>query len=98
VVLNELSFRFNRRTSASRGKCSIPWPRLAVLAALVPFEELVKPQPIVLGARYRNNPHPFSSFKMKATPEKSSGIWREQTQEWHGNPRDSVPTEFLSLS
>ena len=47
--LDEFTFRFNRRTSASRGKLFYRLAQQAVLAAPVPFDELVKPQPIVLG-------------------------------------------------
>jgi hypothetical protein len=46
--LNEFTFRFNRRTSASRGKL---FYRLAQAVHIepVPFAKLVKPQPIVPG-------------------------------------------------
>jgi transposase-like protein len=47
--LDEFTFRFNRRTSASRGKLFYRLAQQAVQAAPVPFEKLVKPQPIVSG-------------------------------------------------
>jgi transposase-like protein len=47
--LNEFTFRFNRRTSASRGKLFYRLAQQAVQVAPVPFTELVKPQPIAVG-------------------------------------------------
>ena len=47
--LDEFTFRFNRRTSASRGKMFYRLAQQAVQAASVPFAALVKPQPILLG-------------------------------------------------
>jgi hypothetical protein len=47
--LDEFTFRFNRRTSASRGKLFYRLAQQAVQAAPVPFAALVKPQPFVLG-------------------------------------------------
>jgi hypothetical protein len=47
--LDEFTLRFNRRTSASRGKLFYRLAQQAMLVAPVPFEKLVKPQPIVFG-------------------------------------------------
>jgi len=47
--LNEFTFRFNRRTSASRGKLFYRLAQQAVQIEPVPFAQLVKPQPIVSG-------------------------------------------------
>jgi len=47
--LNEFTFRFNRRTSASRGKLFYRLAQQAVQIAPVPFAKLVKPQPIASG-------------------------------------------------
>jgi transposase-like protein len=44
--LNEFAFRFNRRTSASRGKLFYRLVQQAVQIAPVPFVKLVKPQPV----------------------------------------------------
>ena len=45
--LDEFAFRFNRRTSASRGKLFYRLAQQAVQIAPAPFATLVKPQPIV---------------------------------------------------
>ena len=45
--LNEFTFRFNRRTSASRGKLFYRLAQQAVQMEPVPFAKLVKPEPIV---------------------------------------------------
>ena len=42
--LNEFTFRFNRRTSASRGKLFYRLAQQAVLAAPAPFDSLVTPK------------------------------------------------------
>lgn len=47
--LNEFTFRFNRRTSASRGKLFYRWAQQAVQIGPVPFAKLVKPQPVGSG-------------------------------------------------
>jgi len=47
--LNEFSFRFNRRTSASRGKLFYRLAQQAVQVDPVPFASLVNPQPIAFG-------------------------------------------------
>jgi hypothetical protein len=47
--LNEFTFRFNRRTSSSRGKLFYRLAQQAVQIGPVPFAKLVKPQPIVPG-------------------------------------------------
>src|SRR5215469_2111617 len=47
--LNEFTFRFNRRTSASRGKLFYGLAQQAVQVDPVPFASLVKPQPIAFG-------------------------------------------------
>ena len=44
--LNEFTFRFNRRTSASRGKLFYRLVQQAVQIEPVPFAKLVKPQPV----------------------------------------------------
>jgi len=47
--LNVSTFRFNRRTSASRGKLFYRLAQQAVQIEPVLFAKLVKPQPIVSG-------------------------------------------------
>jgi transposase-like protein len=47
--LNEFTFRFNRRTSASRGKLFYRLAQQAVHVDPAPFASLVKPQPIAFG-------------------------------------------------
>jgi transposase-like protein len=47
---NEFTFRFNRRTSASRGKLFYRLAQQAVQIEPVPFAKLVKPQPVGLVA------------------------------------------------
>ena len=47
--LNEFTFRFNRRTSASRGKLFYRLAQQAVQIEPVPFVKLTKPQPVVFG-------------------------------------------------
>ncbi|MFP5206662.1 MAG: IS1595 family transposase [Acidobacteriota bacterium] len=47
--LNEFTFRFNRRTSASRGKLFYRLTQQAVQIEHVPFTKLVKPQPVAPG-------------------------------------------------
>jgi transposase-like protein len=47
--LNEFTFRFNRRTSASRGKLFYLLAQQAVHVDPAPFARLVKPQPIAFG-------------------------------------------------
>jgi hypothetical protein len=49
TYLNEFTFRFNRRTSASRGKLFYRLAQQAVHIEPVPFANLAKPQPIVSG-------------------------------------------------
>lgn len=44
--LNEFTFRFNRRRSASRGKLFYRLAQQAVQIEPVPFAKLVKPQPL----------------------------------------------------
>jgi len=44
--LNEFTFRFNRRKSASRGKLFYRLAQQAVQIDPVPFAKLVKPQPV----------------------------------------------------
>jgi transposase-like protein len=44
--LNEFTFRFNRRTSASRGKLFYRLVQQAVQIAPVPYDSLTKPQPL----------------------------------------------------
>lgn len=44
--LDEFTFRFNRRTSKSRGKLFYRLAQQAVHIAPVPFDELIKPQPL----------------------------------------------------
>lgn len=46
--LDEFTFRFNRRTSKSRGKLFYRLAQQAVQVGPVPFATLVKPQPVVL--------------------------------------------------
>ncbi len=47
--LNELTFRFNRRTSTSRGKLFYRLAQQAVQIEPVPFAKLVQPQRVVPG-------------------------------------------------
>ena len=47
--LNEFTFRFNRRKSASRGKLFYRLAQQAVQIEPVPFASLVKPQQVVRG-------------------------------------------------
>jgi transposase-like protein len=47
--LDEFTFRFNRRTSKSRGKLFYRLAQQAVQTSPVPFAILVKPQPVVSG-------------------------------------------------
>jgi hypothetical protein len=47
--LNEFTFRFNRRTSASRGKLFYRLAQQVIQTEPVPFAKLVKPQPIGVG-------------------------------------------------
>jgi carotenoid cleavage dioxygenase-like enzyme len=47
--LDEFVFRFNRRTSASRGKLFYRLAQQAVQVDPVPFAMLTKPQPVGLG-------------------------------------------------
>lgn len=47
--LNEFTFRFNRRTSSSRGKLFYRLAQQAVQIEPVPFAKLTKPQPVVAG-------------------------------------------------
>lgn len=47
--LDEFTFRFNRRTSASRGKLFYRLAQQAVQIGPAPFATLVKPQPVALG-------------------------------------------------
>ncbi len=47
--LNEFTFRFNRRTSASRGKLFYRLAQQAVQIEPIPFAKLVKPQPVGVG-------------------------------------------------
>jgi len=47
--LDEFTFRFNRRTSKSRGRLFYRLAQQAVLVGPVPFATLVKPQPVVSG-------------------------------------------------
>jgi transposase-like protein len=47
--LNEFIFRFNRRTSTSRGKLFYRLAQQAVQIEPVPFVKLTKPQPVVSG-------------------------------------------------
>jgi len=46
--LDEFTFRFNRRTSASRGKLFYRLAQQAVQVDPAPFATLIKPQPLVL--------------------------------------------------
>ena len=48
-ALNEFTFRFNRRTSASRGKLFYRLVQQAVSVEPAPFRVITKPQPIVYG-------------------------------------------------
>jgi transposase-like protein len=48
--LNEFTFRFNRRTSASRGKLFYRLAQQAVQMGPIPFAKLVEPQPVAAGA------------------------------------------------
>jgi transposase-like protein len=47
--LDEFTFRFNRRNSASRGKLLYRLAQQAVQVAPVPFDSLLKPQPLGVG-------------------------------------------------
>ena len=47
--LNEFTFRFNRRNTASRGKLFYRLEQQAVQIEPVPFAKLVKPQPVGVG-------------------------------------------------
>jgi hypothetical protein len=47
--LDEFTFRFNRRTSASRGKLFYRLTQQSVQAGPAPFATLVKPQPVTFG-------------------------------------------------
>lgn len=47
--LDEFTFRFNRRTSASRGKLFYRLTQQSVQAGPAPFATLVKPQPVAFG-------------------------------------------------
>ena len=47
--LDEFTFRFNRRTSKSRGKLFYRLAQQAVQVGPAPFATLVKPQPVVSG-------------------------------------------------
>lgn len=47
--LNEFTFRFNRRTSASRGKLFYRLAHQALLVDPAPFQAIVKTQPVVYG-------------------------------------------------
>jgi hypothetical protein len=49
AYLDEFTFRFNRRTSKSRGKLFYRLAQQAVQVGPVPFATLVKQQPIVSG-------------------------------------------------
>jgi transposase-like protein len=49
AYLNEFTFRFNRRTSASRGKLFYRLAQQAVQMAPAPFATLIKPQPLGVG-------------------------------------------------
>ena len=46
--LDEFAFRFNRRTSASRGKLFYRLVQQAVQVGAVPFSTIIKPQPLVV--------------------------------------------------
>jgi len=48
-LLDEFTFRFNRRKSKSRGKLFYRLAQQAVQVGPVPFATLVKPQPVVYG-------------------------------------------------
>jgi transposase-like protein len=47
--LNEFTFRFNRCTSASRGKLFYRLIEQAVLVKPAPFQDIIHPQPVVYG-------------------------------------------------
>jgi hypothetical protein len=47
--LDEFTFRFNRRTSKSRGKLFYRLAQQSIQTDPIPFATLVKPQPIVFG-------------------------------------------------
>jgi hypothetical protein len=47
--LDEFTFRFNRRTSASRGKLFYRLAQQTVQTDPAPFATLVKPQPVAFG-------------------------------------------------
>jgi transposase-like protein len=47
--LDEFTFRFNRRTSASRGKLFYRLAQQVVQVGPAPFATLIKPQPVALG-------------------------------------------------
>jgi hypothetical protein len=47
--LDEFTFRFNRRTSKSRGKLFYRLAQQAVQVGPAPFSTLVKPQPVAVG-------------------------------------------------
>jgi hypothetical protein len=47
--LNEFTFRFNRRTSKSRGKLFYRLDQQAVLVGPAPFASLINPQPAAFG-------------------------------------------------
>jgi transposase-like protein len=49
AYLDEFTFRFNRRTSASRGKLFYRLAQQAVQVEPAPFATLIKPQPVGLG-------------------------------------------------
>jgi len=49
AYLNEFTFRFNRRTSASRGKLFYRLAQQAVEVAPAPFATLIKPPPVGVG-------------------------------------------------
>jgi len=49
AYLDEFTFRFNRRTSASRGKLFYRLAQQAVQVDPVPFATLIKPQPVGVG-------------------------------------------------
>jgi hypothetical protein len=47
--LDEFTFRFNRRTPASRGKLFYRLAQQAVQVDPAPFATLIKPQPVAFG-------------------------------------------------
>ena len=47
--LDEFTFRFNRRKSASRGKLFFRLVKQSVQVAPVPYDSIVKPQPVAGG-------------------------------------------------